>query len=381
MVLALLVIGFAVAGWFGLSGSTTAQPSAGQAGPPPVPVTADTARKQDVPVFQLGLGQVQAYNTVTIHVRVDGALDKVAFKEGQDVKEGDLLAQIDPRPFQAALDQAAATKDKDAAQLANAERDLDRYVTLAPQNFTSKQVLDTQRALVAQLSAQIKADQAAIDNAKVQLGYTTITSPLTGRTGIRLIDQGNIVHAADAGGLVVVTQLHPISLIFTLSETLLPAVTKAMAAGQLKVEAWSQDDSLKLDEGSVALIDNQIDPSTGTMKIKATFPNEALTLWPGQFVNARLLLETRHDGVTVPVSAIQRGPNGTFAWVIKPDKTVEMRPIKVGYTTSDTALIDSGLTAGEVVVVEGQYRLVVGGPVEATMQPPKQTAAAQGSAK
>jgi len=364
-----------------LAGSAMAQQPPAQSGPPPVPVTADLARKQDFPVFQLGLGQVQAFNTVTIHVRVDGALDKVAFTEGQDVKQGDLLAQIDPRPFQASLDQAAATKDKDAAQLANAQHDLDRYVTLAPQNFTSKQVLDTQRALVAQLTAQVKADQAAVDNAKVQLGYTTITAPISGRTGIRLIDQGNIVHATDTTGLVVLTQLRPISLIFTLSETLLPKVSKALAAGGLEVEAWSQDDSLKLGEGKVALIDNQIDPTTGTMKIKATFPNEALSLWPGQFVNARLLLETRQDGITIPVSAIQRGPNGTFAWVVKPDKSVEMRPIKVAYSTSDTALIDTGLAAGDTVVTGGQYRLVLGGTVEVTMTPPKQTAAGAGPAQ
>jgi multidrug efflux system membrane fusion protein len=364
-----------------LAGSVMAQQPPAQSGPPAVPVTADLARKQDFPVFQLGLGQVQAFNTVTIHVRVDGALDKVAFTEGQDVKQGDLLAQIDPRPFQASLDQAAATKDKDAAQLANAQHDLDRYVTLAPQNFTSKQVLDTQRALVAQLTAQVKADQAAIDNAKVQLGYTTITAPISGRTGIRLIDQGNIVHATDTTGLVVLTQLRPISVIFTLSETLLPKVSKALAAGPLKVEAWSQDDSLKLGEGQVALIDNQIDPSTGTMKIKATFPNEALSLWPGQFVNARLLIETRQDGITIPVSAIQRGPNGTFAWVVKPDKSVEMRPIKIAYSTTDTALIDSGLAAGDTVVTGGQYRLVLGGKVDVTMTPPKQTADGAGPAQ
>ena len=352
VVVVVLVIGLAVAGWFWLGNSAPA-PQAAPDSPPAVPVTADLARKQDVPIYRLGLGSVQAYNTVTVHVRVDGQLDKVAFTEGQEVKAGDLLAQIDPRPFQAALDQVAATKAKDEAQLANAERDLDRYVTLAPQNFTSKQVLDTQRALVAQLAAQIKVDQAAIDNAKVQLGYTTITSPLTGRTGIRLIDQGNIVHSTDAGGLVMVTQLQPISVIFTLSETLLPAVSRALAAGPLKVEAWSQDDSEKLDDGQVALIDNEIDPATGTLKIKATFPNQAKTLWPGLFVNA----------------------------VVKPDKTVELRPIKVGYTDAKLALIESGLEPGETVVVDGQYRLVIGGKVEVTMAQPKQTAEAPEPAK
>jgi multidrug efflux system membrane fusion protein len=381
LILTLAVIGAAIVGWFWLGSPEPAPRAAGQTMAPAVPVTADPARRQDVPIFRLGLGAVQAFNTVTIHVRVDGALDKVAFTEGQEVKAGDLLAQIDPRPFKAALDQAVAARDKDAAQLANAQHDLERYITLAPQNFTSKQTLDTQRALVAQLAAQIKGDEGVIDNARVQLGYTTITSPLAGRTGIRLVDQGNIVHAADPGGLVVVTQLHPISVIFTLSETFLPAINRALAAGPLKVEAWSQDDGEKLDEGVVALVDNQIDPATGTMKVKATFPNEADTLWPGQFVNAHLQVETRHDGITVPVQAIQRGPKGTFAWVIKQDdKTAEMRPITVGYTTSDTALIDRGLSPGDLVVTDGQYKLVVGSKVEVTMRNPKQTAAMPGPA-
>ena len=377
VILPLLAIGIAIAFGVWQADTSFAQQGAGPAadGPPAVPVTAEIVRRQDYPIFKLGLGSVQAFNTVTIHVRVDGALDKVAFTEGQDVKVGDLLAQIDPRPFQATLDLALANKARDEAQLSNAERDLDRYISLAPQNFTSKQTLDTQRALVAQLTAQVKADQASIDSAKVQLSYTTVTSPLTGRTGIRLVDQGNIVHAADPGGLVVITQLHPISVIFTLSETLLPQISRAMAAGPLKVEAWSQDDSIKLDEGVVALIDNQIDPTTGTMKLKATFPNQAEALWPGQFVNARLLVETRRDAVTVPVQTVQRGPNGPFAWVINPDQTVAMRPIKIGDANGETALIESGLEGGETVVVDGQYRLVVGGKVAVTMRKPKQTAA------
>jgi multidrug efflux system membrane fusion protein len=387
VILALVAVGAAVAVWVWQVDTTAAQQSSTPApapggnappsGPPPVPVTADKVKREDYPISKLGLGSVQAYNTVTVHVRVDGALDKVAFTEGQDVKAGDLLAQIDPRPFQATLDQVAATKAKDEAQLANAERDLDRYISLAPQNFTSKQTLDTQRALVAQLNAQVKVDQATIDSAKVQLGYTTVSSPLDGRTGIRLVDQGNIVHATDAGGLVVITQLHPISLVFTLSETLLPQISRVMAAGPLKVEAWSQDDSVKLDTGTVALIDNQIDPTTGTMKLKATFQNQKEALWPGQFVNARLLLETRHDGTTVPVQTVQRGPNGTFAWVVKPDQTVEMRPIKVADANSQTALIETGVEPDEIVVVDGQYRLVVGGKVTVTMAGPKQTAAAE----
>jgi multidrug efflux system membrane fusion protein len=382
LILTLLVIGIAIGGWLWLGGPGPTPQAVGQVAPAAVPVTADLARRQDVPIFRFGLGAVQAFNTVTIHVRVDGALDKVAFKEGQDVKAGDLLALIDPRPFQAALDQAVATRDKDAAQLANAEHDLERYITLAPQNFTSKQTVDTQRALVAQLTAQTKGDQAAIDNAKVQLGYTTIASPIDGRTGIRLVDQGNIVHATDPGGLVVITQLHPISVIFTLPEAMLPAINRALAAGPLAVEAWSQDDGEKLDTGRVLLVDNQIDPTTGTMKLKATFQNQANSLWPGQFVNAHLQIETRRDAVTVPVQAVQRGPKGTFVWVIKPDdKSVAMRPVVVGYTTSDTAVIDSGIAAGDLVVIDGQYRLVVGGRAEVAMRKPEQTAAVPEPAK
>jgi multidrug efflux system membrane fusion protein len=344
-------------------------------GPAPVPVTAELARVQDMPIYQLGLGAVQAYNTVTIKVRVDGSLDKVAFTEGQDVKAGALLAQIDPRPYQAQLAQAQANKARDEAQLANARRDLVRFSDLVKKDFATRQSVDTQEALVAQSLAAVQGDDAAIDIAKVQLGYTTITAPISGRTGIRLVDQGNIVHASDPGGLVVITQLQPISLVFTLPEASLPAVNKALAAGSLPVEAWSQDDGEKLDEGAVALVDNQIDAATGTMKLKATFPNLSAALWPGQFVNAHLQIETRRDAVTIPVQAVQRGPKGTFAWVIKPDdKSVEMRPISVGYSTSDTALIQSGLSAGDLVVVDGQYKLVIGAKVDIRMQQPKQTA-------
>jgi multidrug efflux system membrane fusion protein len=351
------------------------------ASPAPAPVDIAAASRADVPVYLEGLGTVQAFNTVTMKTRVDGQIQKVSFVEGKHVKAGDLLVQIDPRPYQAAYDQVVAKKAQDEAQLANAKVDLERYAALLKTSAAPRQQADTQRALVAQLEATVRADQGAIDAAKVQLDYTGITSPIDGITGIRLVDQGNIVHAADPGGLVVVTQLHPISVIFTLSETFLPAINRALAAGPLKVEAWSQDDGEKLDEGVVALVDNQIDPATGTMKVKATFPNEADTLWPGQFVNAHLQVETRHDGITVPVQAIQRGPKGTFAWVIKQDdKTAEMRPITVGYTTSDTALIDRGLSPGDLVVTDGQYKLVVGSKVEVTMRNPKQTAAMPGPA-
>ena len=346
--------------------ATAETPPAEPAG---VPVVAGLARQQDVPIYLTGLGTVQAYNTVTIHTRVDGELTKVAFKEGQDVKAGDLLAQIDPRPFQAALDQAMAKKTQDEAQLENAKRDLQRYAELGSKDFISRQTVDTQKSLVAQLTATIAADQAAIDSAQVQLGYTTITSPLAGRTGIRLVDQGNIVHATDATGLVVITQLQPISVIFTLPEDDFIPINQELRQGPLTVIAYSQDDRTRLDEGTLALIDNQIDQTTGTIKLKANFPNPQHTLWPGEFVNAHLLLNVRHDAVTVAAPVVQRGPQGTFAYVIRPDGTVEARPIKVAQIADNVALIDSGLEAGDRVVVDGQYKLQPGTRVAAAGSP------------
>ena len=331
----------------------------------PVPVVADAVRSQDVPIYATGIGTVQAFNTVTIRTRVDGQVDKVAFTEGQDVKVGDLLARIDPRPFQAQLEQAQAQKASHEAQLVDAKIDLKRFSNLARSGAATGQSVDTQKALVAQLEANIQADQAAIDNATVQLGYTTITAPIAGRTGLRLVDQGNIVHATDLTGLVVLTQIEPISLIFTLPEDALPDVAHAMARGPLRVLAFSRDDKTELGDGTLALIDNQIDQTTGTIRLKATFPNKDHALWPGQFVNARLYLSVRHDGITVPAAVVQRGPQGTFAYVIKPDSTVEMRPISVAQLRDGLALIDTGLRAGEQVVVDGQYKLRPGARVDA----------------
>jgi multidrug efflux system membrane fusion protein len=362
---AAVAVAIALAGWFAWPPATADAPK----GPPPaVPVQAATATRADVPVFLTALGNVQAFNTVTIHSRVDGQLQTVAFSEGQDVKAGDLLAQIDPRPFQAQLDQATAKKGQDEAQLANARRDLERYVSLAAQNAISRQTADTQRSLVAQLEATVKGDQAAIESASVQLGYTTIVAPIDGRTGIRQIDAGNIVHATDANGLVVLTQLQPISVLFTLPEENLPDVSREMQQGPLPALAMTGDEKTELDRGTLTLIDNQIDPTTGTMRLKATFPNPNHSLWPGQFVKVKLLLRTQHNALTVPSTAVQRGAQGLFAYVIKPDATVEMRPLKAEQLMATVAVIADGLQDGERVVTAGQYRLQPGTRVEVREQ-------------
>jgi len=336
--------------------------AAGGAGQP-VRVETALATRGDVPVYLEGLGTVQAFYTVTITPRVDGELMKLGFVEGQMVKPGDLLAQIDPRPFQAALDQAQAAKAKDAAQLANARRDLERYVSLAPEEFTSEQTLETQRALVAQLEAQVAGDQAAIDNARTQLDYTAIRSPIQGRTGIRLTDPGNIVHATPATGIVVVTQVQPIAVIFTLPADALQAVNAAMGSGPVAVTAVSRDGKNVLGTGTVKLIDNQIDQTTGTMRLKAVFPNQDGKLWPGDFVNARVLVQTRHAALTIPSAAVQRGPSGVFAYVVTPDATVQMRPLQIGGESGALTIVEQGLEAGDRVTTNNQYRLQAGAHV------------------
>jgi membrane fusion protein, multidrug efflux system len=333
----------------------------------PVPVVEGVVSTKDVPIYLDGLGTVQAFNTVTIHTRVDGQLVKVAFTEGQDVKTGDLLAQIDPAPYQAAFDQTAAKKAQDEAQLANARVDLQRYADLLKTDGITQQIYDTQKALVSQLEATVKADQAAMDSAKVNLDYTTILSPIDGRVGIRQVDAGNLIHASDANGLVVLTQLRPISVVFTLPEQALPKLQQQAAA--FTVLAVSRDDTNVLAQGNLAVIDNQIDTTTGTIKLKANFANESLRLWPGQFVNTRLLLTTRKDSPVVPASVVQRGPEGAFAFVIQDDHAVTMRPLKVAQIESGMALIDEGLKSGERVVVDGQYKLQPGSHVK-PVEPP-----------
>jgi multidrug efflux system membrane fusion protein len=320
---------------------------------------------KDVPIFLDGLGTMQALNTVTVRTRVDGEVQKIAFEEGKDVNKGDLLAQIDPAPFQATLNQAQAKLEQDKVTLANAERDVERNTELVAKKVIAAQQFDTQKALADALKRQVQNDQAALESAKVQLEYTHIISPLKGRTGIRLVDEGNIVKATDATGIVVITQLQPISLIFTLPEQNLPAIQKQQRATKdgLKVLAVARDNKTVLGQGRLTVIDNQIDVTTGTIRLKAEFPNEDFQLWPGQFVNVRLLLELRKGGLTVPAQTVQRGPDGAYVYVIRGDQTAELRPIKVAQIEAGTALIDSGLKLGEKVVVDGQYKLQAGGKV------------------
>ncbi|HTJ01572.1 MAG TPA: efflux RND transporter periplasmic adaptor subunit [Methylovirgula sp.] len=330
--------------------------------PLPVPVVLGEAEKQDFPITYDGIGTVQAFNTVTVRARVDGTLEKVLFQEGQDVKAGDVLAVIDPRPFKAALDQATAMKAKDEAQLANAKLDLKRFVDL--RDFASKQSVDTQNALVAQLTASTKADDAAIENATVQLGYTTIASPINGRTGVRLIDAGNMIHASEGAALLVVTQMEPIYVTFTLPQDVLDAVASAQAKGPVKVEALKRDANVLLSSGTLSVVDNQIDTTTGTIRLKATFANKDRRLWPGAFVNVKVVTEIRRDATVVPSQAVQRGPSGYYVYVVKPDMTVEMRAIASGRAEGGVMLVEKGLSAGEKIVVDGQYKLQPGVKVQ-----------------
>jgi multidrug efflux system membrane fusion protein len=331
-----------------------------------VPVSVATASRQDVPIYLTGLGTVQALFTVGIHAQVDGKLQDVLFKEGQRVKKGDVLAKIDPRLYQAALDQAKAHKAQDEAALIAAEKDLERYKTLVIKNFETQQNVDQQQAKVDQTKAAIDADAANIETAQANLDYTDIVATTDGRMGVRMVDPGNIVHAGDQGPIAILTQTEPTGVVFTLPAQTLDDVRDAMARGDVEVAAYDSNNVRLLSMGKLATIDNLIDQTTATYRLKAMFSNEDEKLWPGEFVNARLLLETRKNVVVIPPLAVQRGPGGLFTWVLKPNNTVEPRPIQTSTTTGDRTIVTSGVDDGDRVVTDGQYKLQANSPVTIT---------------
>jgi len=365
--------------WLGCGGADTK--STVRAGAPPaVPVSVSTAEQHDMPVYLTGLGSVTAFNTVNIKSRVDGELVQVAFKEGEMVKKGDLLAVIDPRPYQVQLSQAEAQLFKDQASLRDAQLNYQRFKGLLQDSGAmSQQQVDTQKATVDQLEGAVRSDQSAVDNAKLQLVYCHITAPVNGRIGLRLVDVGNIVHATDTNPMLVITQLQPIAVIFTLPEDNLQQVAQRMHQGELEVDAYSRDDRTKLASGSLLTIDNQIDQTTGTVKLKAIFSNADNALWPNQFVNARLLLDTKKNAIIIPAAAIQRGPSGTFVFVVKPDKTVEVREVTIAITQNNRTAIASGITPGDIVVTDGQDKLQAGSKVEPRAATPAKKTAQQAS--
>ena len=364
---ALLTASFAAGGLAYLTHAGTFERAAATAvpTPPTVPIVATTVVQHDVPIYLTGVGTVIAYNTDVVRAQIQGQIISINFTEGQTVHAGDLLAQIDPRPYQALIDQYTGNFERDQAQLINAQANLTRYTTLGEKGWATPQLLETQKAQVGQLVAAIKADQALIDAAKVQLSFTRLTSPIDGVVGIRQIDVGNIISPSTANGLVVVTQLDPISLIFTLPETALPQIQERQqnTKAPLAVLAYNQDSTTLLDQGLLGLVNNEILQTTGSIQLKANFANKSRRLWPGQLVNARLLVDTRRNGLTVSAAVVQQGPNGPFAYVVKPDRTVEVRPVKVAQISEGQALIDSGLQANEQVVVDGQYKLQPGSHV------------------
>ncbi len=356
-----------------LAPRSIAQPSGPGASLPAIPVSTTKSERQDVPVWLRGLGTVQALNTVTVRARVDGTLDKFPVTEGQLVKQGTLLAVIDPRPYQAALDAAVAKKAQDDAQLANARLDLQRYSNLAKNDFASRQQVDTQVAMVNQFTAALKGDDAAIETAQLNLSFCYITAPFDGRVGLRLVDPGNLVHATDPGGIVTLTEVHPISVIFTLPQADLPAIVAAMGSRQLAVAAISSDNKVQLGQGTLLTPDNAIDTTTGQIRMKATFPNQDDRLWPGEFVEAQLLLRTEQQKVTVPSRAVQHGPAGLYVYVVKPDATVERQAIEA-VDRGQVMVVSKGLDDGQTIVLDGQSRLENGMRVQATAAQPPQTA-------
>jgi multidrug efflux system membrane fusion protein len=354
-------------------GSAAAQSRSASA--PTAPVTAGTATAQDMPVYVRGLGTVQAYNSVSVKSRVDGTIVKVDFTEGQEVKKGDLLFEIDPRPYEAALAQAQANLERDQAQQANAQRNANRDKPLVGKEFISRQQFDSDSTNAAALEATVASDKAAIQAAQLNLDYADIRSPIDGRTGARQIDIGNLVHASDNTALVTITQLKPIFVSFTAPQNQLDAIRQAQIKGAVPAEAWSQGEGREIAKGDLTLIDNQIDQSTGTIHLKASFANQDEALWPGEFVDMRLQVNTLKNAVTVPSQSIQAGPNGSFLFVIKPDDTVEQRTVTVAETENNLSAISKGLTAGERIVVDGQYRLQQGTKVS-ILPPQSQPAAA-----
>jgi membrane fusion protein, multidrug efflux system len=357
----------ATIGWLSCGGVLQA---VAQGAGPAVPVTPGTVATEDVPVFLHGIGTAQAYNMVAIKSRVDGQIVKIDFKEGQDVKQGDPLLQIDPRPYAASLAQAEAMKQKDEAQLAGAQTDLERYAQLVPSGHQTRQSYDQQKALVAQLQASIKGDEAQIETAKLNLGYTDIRSPIDGRLGARLVDKGNLVRATDNTVLVTISEVKPIFVSFTLPQETLDDIRQNHQRAPLAVRAYSGDGKIQLAEGKLTMIDNAIDQSTGTIRLKARFDNEDERLWPGEFVNVRVILSTRRGAATVPAQTVQAGPNGQYVYIIKPDETVERRPVEVASIQDGIAVVIKGLSAGERVVVDGQYRLTNGSRVKLLGQQP-----------
>jgi multidrug efflux system membrane fusion protein len=347
--------------------------------PPAVPIVAGVVSQHDVPIYLDGVGTVIAYNTDVVRAQIQGQIISINFTEGQKVHAGELLAQIDPRPYQAMIDQYTGQLERDQAQLANAQANQKRYNQLGNQGWATPQLMETQNAQVGELQGAIKTDQALIEASKVQLSYTRLTAPIDGVVGIRQIDVGNIISPSTASGLCVVTQIDPISLIFTLPETVLPQIQQQQekAKAPLRVLAYNQDDTIKLDEGELGLVNNEILQTTGSIQLKANFSNKSNRLWPGELINARLLLDTRHNGLTVPAAVVQQGPKGPYAWVIKPDDTVAIKQIKVAQITDGQALIDSGLDANEQVVVDGQYKLQPGANVTLLHGKAAEEAAAQ----
>ena len=359
--------------FFGCSSGDTKQQKAQAAGPRTVSVAVAKVEQQDVPVYLTGLGSVTAFNTANIKSRVDGQIMQVNVREGQNVKQGELLIVIDPRPFQVQLEQMQAQLFKDQATLRDAKLNLDRYTALIPSGSIAQQQVDTQKATVDQLDGQVRTDQAQVDNARLQITYCHITAPFNGRIGLRQVDPGNIVHASDTTPMLILTQLQPIAVIFTLPEDQLQTVSKHMRNSTLQVDAYARDNQTKLATGKLQTIDNQIDQTTGTAKLKAVFDNIDNQLWPNQFVNANLLLETRKNSTVLPTAAILRGPQGTFVYSLKPDKTVEARLIGISLTQGNITTITSGLNPGDLVVTDGQDKLQTGSKVEPRTNAPSST--------